>query len=130
LTEAGGKRSRLPRRHIWFKVPLKRRHAAAYQDHLGNALGADIGRQYHLVGAGLQQLALGARQFAAARWSEWRSSDPIASLPDEKNENGDQHNHDKHPVLTLETQKCKMLNEKLQAPPLFPVQDKRFVCAG
>jgi hypothetical protein len=34
---------------------------------------------------------------------EWPPSDPVAGLPDEKNENRDQCNHDKHPVLDLET---------------------------
>jgi hypothetical protein len=35
------------------------------QEQLGNALGADMGREHHLVGAGLQELALGERQHAA-----------------------------------------------------------------
>jgi hypothetical protein len=53
-------------------------------------------------------------------------SGPIASLPDEENENRDHANHDKHPVLAFETQKSKMLNEKLHRfRPLF-VQNRRF----
>src|ERR1700694_3922115 len=61
---------------------------------------------------------------------KWRPSDPIASLPGKKNESCDQRNHDKHPVLTFETQKSKMLNEKLHSPAPFYMQDKRFLCAG
>jgi hypothetical protein len=38
---------------------------------------------------------------------------PIAILPDEKNKSRDHADHDKHPVLTFETQKRKMLDEKL-----------------
>jgi hypothetical protein len=53
-------------------------------------------------------------------------SDSIASLPDEQNESRDHANHDKHPVLALETQKGEMLNEKLHRfRPLF-VQDRHF----
>jgi hypothetical protein len=40
-------------------------------------------------------------------------SNPVASLPDEKNKRRDQRNHDKHPVLAFETQKGEMLNKKL-----------------
>jgi hypothetical protein len=40
-------------------------------------------------------------------------SNPVASLPDEKNKRRDQRNHDKHPILAFETQKGEMLNEKL-----------------
>ncbi|HKB89608.1 MAG TPA: hypothetical protein VKC60_03710 [Opitutaceae bacterium] len=47
----------------------------------------------------------------------WRRSHPIAILPDEKNVGRDHPNHDKHPVLAFETQKSKMLNEKLHRPP-------------
>ena len=36
--------------------------------------------------------------------------DPIARLPDEENENRDQPDDDKHPVLAFETQKSKMLS--------------------
>jgi hypothetical protein len=43
-------------------------------------------------------------------------SDPVASLPDEENENCDQPNDDRHPVLAFETQKSKMLSENLHAP--------------
>src|ERR1700682_1807856 len=65
---------------------------------------------------------------------KWRPSDPIASLPGKKNESCDQRNHDKHPVLTSETQKSKTLNEKLHYPvpffisrlSVFFVQDKGF----
>ena len=39
--------------------------AAGEQDHLGDPLGADMRRQHHAVGAGLQQLALGRRRLAA-----------------------------------------------------------------
>ena len=35
------------------------------QDHLGDALGADMGRQHHLVGAGMDELALGGDGVAA-----------------------------------------------------------------
>jgi hypothetical protein len=53
-------------------------------------------------------------------------SGPIASLPDKENENRDHAYHDKHPVLAFETQKGKMLNEKLHRfRPLF-VQDRHF----
>jgi len=41
------------------------------------------------------------------------NSDPVARLPDEKNESGDQSDHDKHPVLEIEAQKSKMLDEKV-----------------
>jgi hypothetical protein len=41
------------------------------------------------------------------------SSDPIASLPGEKNGSGDQADRDKHPVLALKTQKSKMPKKKL-----------------
>jgi hypothetical protein len=54
------------------------------------------------------------------------TSGPIAGFPHEKNENRDQPNHDKHPVLNFETQKGEMLNEKLHCPRSLFVQDKRF----
>jgi hypothetical protein len=58
-------------------------------------------------------------------------SDPIASLPSKENESCDQRRDDEHPVLTFETKKGKMPNEKLrQSRPQFFMQDKRFVCAG
>jgi hypothetical protein len=66
-----------------------------------------------------------------ARFDFWRRSDlaisrPVASLPDEKNESRDQPNDNEHPVLTFETQKGEMLNEKLhRSRPLFG-QNKRF----
>jgi hypothetical protein len=41
-------------------------------------------------------------------------SNPITGFPDEKNEGRDQSGYDKHPVLTFESQKSKMLNQKLQ----------------
>jgi hypothetical protein len=41
------------------------------------------------------------------------NSDPVARLPDEKNESSNQSDHDKHPVLEFETQKSKMLDEKV-----------------
>jgi hypothetical protein len=51
---------------------------------------------------------------------------PIASLPDEKNKSRDHADHDEHPVLTFETQKREMLDEKLhRSRPLF-MQDRRF----
>jgi hypothetical protein len=65
------------------------------------------------------------------RFDFWRRSDlaassPVASLPDEKNVSCDQPNDDEHPVLTFETQKGEMLDEKLhRSRPLF-VQDRRF----
>jgi hypothetical protein len=51
------------------------------------------------------------------------ASDPIASLPGEKNGSGDQDNHDKHPVLALEAQKSKMPNKKLH-------RSRPHLCAG
>jgi hypothetical protein len=53
-------------------------------------------------------------------------SGSIASPPDEKNESRDHANHDKHPVLAFETQKGKMLNEKLHRARSLFVQDRRF----
>jgi hypothetical protein len=52
------------------------------------------------------------------------ASDPVASLPDEKNESHKHSYHEKHPVLALETQKGKMLDQKLHrsCSPIF--------CAG
>jgi hypothetical protein len=53
------------------------------------------------------------------------ASDTIAGLPDEKNKGRDQASHDKHPVLALETQNGKMLDQELhRRRPLF-MQDKR-----
>jgi hypothetical protein len=50
-------------------------------------------------------------------------SETIAGFPDEENENGDHHDHDKHPVLNLEAQKIKMLDQKMhRSAPKF--------CAG
>jgi hypothetical protein len=47
-------------------------------------------------------------------------SDPIAGLPDEKNESSNQPNDDKHPVLDVETQKSETLNQKPHCcPPRF-----------
>jgi hypothetical protein len=68
------------------------------------------------------------------RWGNWPAlifrgrlielpSDPIASLPGEKNESGDQADHDKHPVLASEAQKSKMLNKKLH-------RSRPHSCAG
>jgi hypothetical protein len=37
---------------------------------------------------------------------------PTARLPGKKQIAGDHRDHDKHPVLTLETQKCERFNEK------------------
>jgi hypothetical protein len=55
-----------------------------------------------------------------------RNSDPVARLPDKKNESGHQANHDKHPVLEIEAQKRKPLDEKVHCSrPVFE-QDKRF----
>jgi len=56
----------------------------------------------------------------------WLPSGPIAGLPDEKNESRDHANHDKHPILTFETQKSKTLNEKLHRSRSLFVQDRRF----
>jgi hypothetical protein len=56
----------------------------------------------------------------------WLLSGSIASLPDEENENRDHANHDKHPVLAFETQKGKMLNEKLHRARSLFVQNRRF----
>jgi hypothetical protein len=58
-------------------------------------------------------------------------SAPIAVLPCEGNKNGDQSNHNQHPVLAVESQKGKMFNEKLQTFPLPPffVQNKHFAWA-
>jgi hypothetical protein len=59
---------------------------------------------------------------------------PSASLPDKKDKDHDQSSGDQHPVLAVNTKKCKTLNEKLhrsrpqilgRISGLF-VQDKRF----
>jgi hypothetical protein len=42
-----------------------------------------------------------------------RFLDPVAGFPGEPDKGGDHADHDKHPVLTFETQKRKMLDEKL-----------------
>jgi hypothetical protein len=52
--------------------------------------------------------------------------DSIASFPCKENEDCYQSKHDKHPILDLESQKSKMLNQKLQRfRPLF-MQDRDF----
>jgi hypothetical protein len=62
---------------------------------------------------------------------EWLPLDPVAGPPDEDNENCDQPNADRHPVLAFEPQKSKMLSENLHAPAPIPLwQDKEFICAG
>jgi hypothetical protein len=45
--------------------------------------------------------------------SDSPQSEPIASLPDEKEKGCDHPDQDQHPVLAFETEKRKMLNEKL-----------------
>jgi hypothetical protein len=56
-------------------------------------------------------------------------SAPIATLPDKEYVSRDYRNHDEHPILDLETEQGKMLDEKPHASaPLFE-QDKLFVCA-
>jgi hypothetical protein len=59
-------------------------------------------------------------------------SGPIAILPHEGNKNGEQSNHNQHPVLAVESQQGKMFNEKLQRflSPRFFVQNKHFAWAG
>jgi hypothetical protein len=57
-------------------------------------------------------------------------SGPIARLPDKENESGDQASHDEHPVLTFETKKSKMLNQKLHRCRPFFSQNRRLACAG
>jgi Cys-tRNA synthase (O-phospho-L-seryl-tRNA:Cys-tRNA synthase) len=42
-----------------------------------------------------------------------RASEPIASLPDQKNKRGGQSSRDEHPVLAFETEKIEMLDQKL-----------------
>jgi hypothetical protein len=60
----------------------------------------------------------------------WPISAPILGFPDDKNEGRRQASRDKHPVLAVETQKVKMLNQKLHRfRPLF-LQNRRFACAG
>jgi hypothetical protein len=57
---------------------------------------------------------------------EERNSDSVARLPGKKNESGNQSNHDKHPVLEIDAQKSKMLDEKVHlSRPVFG-HDKRF----
>jgi hypothetical protein len=51
---------------------------------------------------------------------------PFARLPDIKNEGRDQSDHDKHPVLGIETQKGEMLDEKWHRS--VPV--RRRICAS
>jgi hypothetical protein len=41
-------------------------------------------------------------------------SDAIAILPNKRNKGGDQGNCDEHPVLAVDAQKGKMLDQKLQ----------------
>jgi hypothetical protein len=60
----------------------------------------------------------------------WLRSHPIAGFPDEENENRNHPNHEKHPVLTFEAQKSKMLNKKSHRSRPRSVQDKCLVCAG
>jgi hypothetical protein len=50
-------------------------------------------------------------------------SAPIAVRPQEGNKNGDQSNHNQHPVLAVESQKGKMFSEKLHRFPSL-----RFLC--
>jgi hypothetical protein len=60
--------------------------------------------------------------FLQGRTKRWRRqpdglpSVPIASLPDEKDEDHDQSRGDQHPVLAVKTKKSKTLNEKLHRP--------------
>jgi hypothetical protein len=62
-------------------------------------------------------------------WPDRSPSVPIASLPDKKDEGHDQSSGDQHPVLAVETKKCKTLNEKLhRSRPCF-VQNKRLAWA-
>jgi hypothetical protein len=83
------------------------------------------------------QAATGSNHQPIIRFPSWSAFDfrggligppsgPIAGLPDEKNENRDHANHDKHPVLALETQKGEMLNEELHRARSLFVQDRRF----
>jgi hypothetical protein len=55
------------------------------------------------------------RECSGAR--DWRSahlfSELIPGFPDEENENGNHSDHDKHPVLNLESQKSEMLDQKM-----------------
>jgi len=59
-------------------------------------------------------------------------SGPIAVLAHNRDKNGDQSNHDQHPVLAVESQKGKMFNQKLQRflSLRFFVQNKHFAWAG
>jgi hypothetical protein len=43
----------------------------------------------------------------------WLPSGPTTGLPNKKDENRDQRDHDQHPVLALETEKRETLDEKL-----------------
>jgi hypothetical protein len=67
--------------------------------------------------------------FVGSNYAASLPSDSIASLPDEKNESRDQANHDKHPVLAFETQKGKMLNQKLHRFRPHFLQNKHLACA-
>jgi hypothetical protein len=53
-------------------------------------------------------------------------SGPVASLPDEKNEDRNYAHQNKHPVLAFETQKGEMLNKELHVARSLFVQDRRF----
>jgi hypothetical protein len=83
-----------------------------------------------IEGAGLFEVECGAPQAPVEPGSSRRrlrpsgtscairrsSSDPIASLPDEKKKGCDHPDQDQHPVLAFETEKRKTLNEKLHRP--------------
>jgi hypothetical protein len=59
-------------------------------------------------------------------------SGPIAVPAHKKDKNGDQPNHNQHPVLAVKSQKGKMFNEKLQRflSLRFFVQTKHAAWAG
>ncbi|WP_154071580.1 hypothetical protein [Bradyrhizobium lablabi] len=61
----------------------------------------------------------GHDQIAQLARSE-RASEPIASLPDQKNKSRGQSGRDEHPVLAFETEKIEMLDQKLhRVRPIF-----------
>jgi hypothetical protein len=121
------------RSHKGLAKGMPRRLAGPQQPHLnrsGNFLIDKIMRLLrYVVSCNRQQPSTGHRNFACFNCCGgliWLPSGPIAGLPDEKNESRDHANHDKHPVLTFETQKGKMPNEKLHRSRSLFVQDRRF----
>jgi hypothetical protein len=50
--------------------------------------------------------------------------DSIVSFPCKENEDGYQYKHDKHPILDFESQKSKMLNQKLHRFRPLLMQDR------